>query len=156
MGRRGEPYATDTLLDWINHNGNALPDRERDLSLCCGEIISATTLCSLLQHEGITATVLTGAQAGFLTDDHFGNARIKDVKPERVLKELESHQVVIVTGFKDRPIRVTLRRWGGAEAIRRLPRLEPLRAEMVDIYTDVKGILTADPASWKMRSHSAM
>ncbi|MGV2806560.1 aspartate kinase, partial [Clostridium perfringens] len=85
MGRRGEPYATDTLLDWIGQSGNALPDRERDMLLCCGEIISATTLCSLLQHEGITATVLTGAQAGFLTDDHFGNARIKDVKPERVL-----------------------------------------------------------------------
>lgn len=100
MGRRGEPYATDTLLDWIQHNGNALPNREKDLLLGCGEIISATTLCSLLQHEGITATVMTGAQAGFVTDDQFGNARIKDVRPERVLKELELYEVVIVTGFQ--------------------------------------------------------
>lgn len=146
MGRRGEPYATDTLLDWIGHNGNALPSRERDLLLCCGEIISATTLCSLLQHEGITATVLTGAQAGFLTDDHFGNARIKDVKPERVLKELEYHQVVIVTGFQgqtDSGDFTTLGRGGSDTSATALG--AALRAEMVDIYTDVNGILTADP-----------
>ncbi|MFG1731451.1 aspartate kinase [Paenibacillus sp. 843] len=146
MGRRGEPYATDTLLDWIGHNGNALPDRDRDLLLCCGEIISATTLCSLLQHEGITATVLTGAQAGFLTDDHFGNARIKDVKPERVLKELESYQVVIVTGFQgqtDSGDFTTLGRGGSDTSATALG--AALRAEMVDIYTDVNGILTADP-----------
>ncbi|KZS43694.1 aspartate kinase [Paenibacillus glucanolyticus] len=146
MGRRGEPYATDTLLDWIGHNGNALPSRERDLLLCCGEIISATTLCSLLQHEGITAMVLTGAQAGFLTDDHFGNARIKDVKPERVLKELEYHQVVIVTGFQgqtDSGDFTTLGRGGSDTSATALG--AALRAEMVDIYTDVNGILTADP-----------
>lgn len=59
MGRRGEPYATDTLLDWAAQNGNALSAREKDLLLCCGEIISATTLSSLLEHEGIPTTVLT-------------------------------------------------------------------------------------------------
>lgn len=100
MGRKGEPYATDTLLDWAASNGDSLPKRERDLLLCCGEIISAATLCSLMEKEGIPATVLTGAQAGFITDDQYGNARILDIKPDRIVEELNQGRVVIVTGFQ--------------------------------------------------------
>ncbi|MWV43492.1 aspartate kinase [Paenibacillus sp. HJL G12] len=146
MGRKGEPYATDTLLDWASQNGDALPARERDLLLCCGEIISAATLCSLLEREGVRSTVLTGAQAGFVTDDHYGNARIKDVCPERVITELETHQVVIVTGFQGQSESgdfTTLGRGGSDTSATALG--AALRAEMVDIYTDVNGILTADP-----------
>lgn len=146
MGRRGEPYATDTLLNWIEQNGSALPAREKDLLLCCGEIISAATLCSLLHSEGITATVLTGAQAGFTTDNQYGNARIIDVRPDRVIKELEHFQVVIVTGFQGQTETgdfTTLGRGGSDTSATALG--AALRAEMVDIYTDVNGILTADP-----------
>ncbi|GAB6988971.1 aspartate kinase [Paenibacillus pini] len=146
MGRKGEPYATDTLLDWVALNGNALPSREKDLLLCCGEIISATTLCSILHHEGITATVLTGAQAGFITNDHYGNARILDVRPERIIDELTRHQVVIVTGFQGQTESgdfTTLGRGGSDTSATALG--VALHAEMVDIYTDVNGILTADP-----------
>ncbi|MED5016945.1 aspartate kinase [Paenibacillus chibensis] len=146
MGRKGEPYATDTLLDWAAQNGDALPARERDLLLCCGEIISAATLCSLLEHAGIRATVLTGAQAGFITDDQYGNARIKDVRPGRIVSELEMHQVVIVTGFQGQTEAgdfTTLGRGGSDTSATALG--AALHAEMVDIYTDVNGILTADP-----------
>ncbi|AIQ13289.1 aspartate kinase [Paenibacillus durus] len=146
MGRKGEPYATDTLLDWVSQNGDALPQRERDLLLCCGEIISATTLCSLLEKEGIPSTVLTGAQAGFLTDNGYGNARILDVRPERILRELRAQKVVIVTGFQGQTEDgdfTTLGRGGSDTSATALG--AALRAEMVDIYTDVDGILTADP-----------
>lgn len=146
MGRRGEPYATDTLLDWAEQNGGGLQLREMDLLLCCGEIISATTLSSLLGKEGISTTVLTGAQAGVLTDDHYGNARILDVKPDRILEELKKHQVVIVTGFQgvnNSGDMTTLGRGGSDTSATALG--AALHAEMVDIYTDVNGILTADP-----------
>ena len=146
MGRRGEPYATDTLLDWTRQHGGQLPSRERDLLLGCGEIISAATLCGLLQSEGITATVLTGAQAGFVTDSQFGNARILEVKPERIFSELEQVKVVIVTGFQginETGDVTTLGRGGSDTTATALG--AALRAEMVDIYTDVNGILTADP-----------
>ncbi|MCG7407437.1 aspartate kinase [Paenibacillus sp. ACRRX] len=146
MGRKGEPYATDTLLDWIDHNGNQLPAREQDLLLCCGEIISATTLCSLLLSEGIPATVFTGAQAGFKTDQHFGNARILDIRPDRVLNALKENKVVIVTGFQGQTEQgdfTTLGRGGSDTSATALG--AALRAEIVDIYTDVNGILTADP-----------
>ncbi|MCM3128771.1 aspartate kinase [Paenibacillus provencensis] len=146
MGRRGEPYATDTLLDWIVQNGNALPAREKDILLSCGELISAATLTSLVEHEGISATVLTGGQAGILTDDQFGNARILAVKPERILEELKTHQVVIVAGFQganETGDITTLGRGGSDTSATALG--AALHADMVDIYTDVDGILTADP-----------
>ncbi|CAM2889884.1 aspartate kinase [Paenibacillus sediminis] len=146
MGRKGDPYATDTLLDLVAQNGNAIPPRERDLLLCCGEIISAATLCSILQHELISSTVLTGAQAGFLTDDHYGNARILNVDPSRIIRELEYNDVVIVTGFQGQTEKgdfTTLGRGGSDTSATALG--AALHAEMVDIYTDVEGVLTADP-----------
>ncbi|GGA39334.1 aspartate kinase [Paenibacillus physcomitrellae] len=146
MGRKGDPYATDTLLDLAAANGNALPPREKDLLMSCGEIISAATLCSLLQAKGISSTVLTGAQAGFRTDDHFGSARILDVVPDRIFKEFEDKSVVIVTGFQGVSANgdfTTLGRGGSDTSATALG--AALRAEMVDIYTDVNGILTADP-----------
>jgi aspartate kinase len=146
MGRRGEPYATDTLLEWIIQNGDALPAREKDLLLCCGEIISAATLCSLLTSEGIASTVLTGAQAGFETDDQYGNARIVNVHPERIIEEFKNHKVVIVTGFQGQTISgdfTTLGRGGSDTTATALG--AALQADMVDIYTDVNGVLTADP-----------
>lgn len=146
MGRKGEPYATDTLLGWAATNGDSLPTRERDLLMSCGEIISAATLCSLLCHEGIDATVLTGAQAGFLTDSQFGNARIVDIRPDRVLQELEQGRVVIVTGFQGQDEQgdfTTLGRGGSDTSATAIG--AALHADIVDIYTDVDGILTADP-----------
>ncbi|WP_025679847.1 aspartate kinase [Paenibacillus massiliensis] len=146
MGRIGEPYATDTLLGWAASNGDSLPTRERDLLMSCGEIISAATLCSLLCHEGIEAMVLTGAQAGFLTDSQFGNARIVDIRPDRVLQELEQGRVVIVTGFQGQDEQgdfTTLGRGGSDTSATAIG--AALHADIVDIYTDVDGILTADP-----------
>lgn len=146
MGRKGEPYATDTLLDWVGQNGNSLPEREKDLLLYCGEMISAVTLCSLLNNEGIPSTVLNGAQAGIVTNEQFGNARILSIQPTRIHELLEQDQVVIVTGFQGRTAQydfTTLGRGGSDTTATALG--VALRAEVVDIFTDVDGILTADP-----------
>lgn len=146
MGRRGEPYATDTLLDWVRENGGSLPPRETDMLLYCGEMIAAVTLCSLLEAEGVPSTVLNGAQAGIVTDETFGNARIQSVQPARILELLEEEKVVIVTGFQGRTAKydfTTLGRGGSDTSATALG--VALEAEIVDIYTDVSGILTADP-----------
>ncbi|MBP1155950.1 MULTISPECIES: aspartate kinase [unclassified Paenibacillus] len=146
MGRKGEPYATDTLLEWIHQNGDSLPDREKDILLCCGELISAATLCSLLNATGVPASALTGAQAGIQTNDVFGNAQIASVKPERILGLLEQGNVVIVAGFQGETADgdfTTLGRGGSDTSATALG--AALKAEIVDIFTDVGGILTADP-----------
>lgn len=146
MGRSGEPYATDSLLELIRKNGNALPVRERDLLLSCGELISAATLCSLLNAEGIPSVVLTGGQAGILTDARFGAARIVDIKTDKMNQHLAEGRVVIVTGFQGMTSdgeMTTLGRGGSDTSATALG--AALNAAIVDIYTDVDGILTADP-----------
>lgn len=146
MGRKGEPYATDTLLDLIRHNGDSLPAREKDMLLCCGETISATALCSLLNAEGIPAAVLNGAQAGIVTNDDFGNARILSINPSQIFKVLEQDKVAIVTGFQGKTESgdaTTLGRGGSDTSATALG--VALKAEIVDIFTDVCGVLTADP-----------
>lgn len=146
MGRRGEPYATDTLLELIRQNGDSLPARERDMLLCCGETISAATLCSALNAEGIASSVLNGAQAGVLTSDDFGNARILSINPGRIHEVLDQGRVAIVTGFQGRTANedsTTLGRGGSDTSATALG--VALKAEIVDIFTDVGGILTADP-----------
>jgi aspartate kinase len=146
MGRRGDPYATDTLLDWVRENGNQLNPREKDMILCCGETISAVTLCSLLNAEHITAAVLNGQQAGITTNDHFGNAHILSVQPQRILTLLAEQKVVIVTGFQgatEQSDFTTLGRGGSDTSATAIG--VALQAEIVDIFTDVNGVLTADP-----------
>ncbi|MCR2805068.1 aspartate kinase [Paenibacillus soyae] len=146
MGRKGEPYATDTLLSFIRDNGDSLPPREKDLLLGCGEIISAAALCSLLLSRGIPAAALTGGGAGILTDDQFGTARIRSIQTDRIMRLLGQDKVVIVTGFQGVTAEgdlTTLGRGGSDTSATALG--AALRAELVDIYTDVNGILTADP-----------
>src|SRR5665647_171433 len=146
MGRKGDPYATDTLLDWVRLNGNQLYPREKDMILCCGETIAAFTLCSLLNAEHIEATVLNGEQAGITTNDHFGDAQILSINPQRIYTLLNQQKVVIVTGFQGATIEhdfTTLGRGGSDTSATALG--VALHAEMVDIFTDVNGVLTADP-----------
>lgn len=146
MGRKGDPYATDTFLDWIEHNGRGLNPREMDLLLSCGEIISATTLSSMLKEKDIGNVVLTGGQAGILTNGDFSNAQILTVNPKRVKEELERVPVVIVTGFQGQTAdgEVTTLGRGGSDTTATALGVG-LDAEYVDIFTDVDGIMTADP-----------
>lgn len=146
MGRKGQPYATDTLIQLIRENGHALDTREWDLLLHCGEVISAAILSSMLKQQGIQAVALTGGQAGIITNDDFGNAQIETINPERIMREFEQNKVVVVTGFQgktsDSEI-TTLGRGGSDTTATALG--AALQAEIVDIFTDVNGVMTADP-----------
>jgi aspartate kinase len=146
MGRNGAPYATDTLIHWIRQNGNALPAKEMDLLMGCGEIISAATLCSLLNADSVPAVALTGAEAGVMTNDQYGNAKIISVDPSRILHFLEQNKVVIVTGFqgKNRNQELTTLGRGGSDTTA-TALAAAVNAELIDIFTDVDGIMTSDP-----------
>jgi len=117
-----------------------------DLLLSCGEIISATTLSSMLKEKDIGNVVLTGGQAGILTNGDFSNAQILTVNPKRVKEELERVPVVIVTGFQGQTAdgEVTTLGRGGSDTTATALGVG-LGAEYVDIFTDVDGIMTADP-----------
>lgn len=145
MGRVGEPYATDTLLSLIPDTDEASL-RDRDLLMSCGETISAVVFGSMLRSFGYDVTVLTGAQAGIRTSSDFSNARIETIDPSQILEELQASRIVIVTGFqgitKDGFI-TTLGR-GGSDTTATVLGVA-LDAQWIDIFTDVNGIMTADP-----------
>ncbi|MGE7306079.1 aspartate kinase [Priestia megaterium] len=146
MGRKGEPYATDTLLSLVDGNKASLNKRELDMLMACGELISSVVFTNLLNENGIKATALNGAQAGFVTNDDFTNAKILEMKCDRLLKELEEYDVVVVTGFQGATTdgdTTTLGRGGSDTSASALG--AALMADYIDIFTDVEGVMTADP-----------
>ncbi|MBE3587118.1 MAG: aspartate kinase [Thermoanaerobacteraceae bacterium] len=146
MGRKGEPYATDTLINFVRQVSRDIPAREMDLLMSCGEIISGVVMVATLEKMGCPAVLLTGAQAGIITDGNHNEARIVRVKPEKLLTHAREGKTVVVAGFQgisEEGEITTLGRGGSDTTAAALG--VALNAEYVDIYTDVEGIMTADP-----------
>ncbi|WDL98542.1 aspartate kinase [Alicyclobacillus sp. ALC3] len=144
IGRKGEPYSTDTLLALV-HDG-AVSRRERDTLLACGEAISAVKFASCLESRGLRATVLSGQQAGIVTDDNYGNAEVLNVNPDRMLELVSRGTIPVVMGFQGASELgdVTTLGRGGSD-ITAVVLGAALKAVYVEIFTDVNGIMTADP-----------
>ncbi|MEN9405865.1 MAG: aspartokinase [Bacillota bacterium] len=146
MGRLNDPYATDTLLSLVE-DGKYLAAPEQALLLSCGEIISASILSNLLGKLEVQNRVLTGAQAGIITSSDHTKAIIHDVNPTKIIAELRRGKVVVIPGFQGQTKEgdvTTLGRGGSDTTAVALG--AALNAESVDIFTDVNGIMTADPA----------
>lgn len=146
LGRKPDPYATDSLLDMVNFPASNNSNRELDLLMSCGETIASIVLSNELKENHVNATALTGAQAGIITNSNFNQAKIKQVKPTRMMEELKNHDVVVVAGFQgateDGEI-TTIGRGGSDTTAAALG--AAVNAERIEIFTDVNGIMTADP-----------
>lgn len=146
MGRKGAPYATDTLLGLVAD----LPAdaRERDLLASTGELVSAVVVAHELRAAGIDAAAMTGAEAGIGTDGVYENASITDVYPAGLLEAIALGHVPVVAGFQGVAPdgRVTTLGRGGSDTTACALGVA-LQAEAVEIYTDVDGVMTADPRS---------
>ena len=146
MGRKGAPYATDTLLSLIKDEFKDSNKLAQDLLMCCGETISSVVMCNDLYNAGVNAVPLTGGQAGVVTDNNFTDARCLNVDPKKILDIVGQGRVPVITGFqgvtKDGFL-TTLGR-GGSDTSASLLGVA-LNATMIEIYTDVDGIMTADP-----------
>ncbi|QAS50947.1 aspartate kinase [Halobacillus litoralis] len=146
MGRKGSPYATDTLLGLVDFPHTIVTPREQDLMMSCGETISSIVFCHELCKEGISAVSLTGAQAGIMTNSDFTKAKITQMNPSRIFEELKDKDVVVVAGFQGQTLRgevTTIGRGGSDTTAAALG--AALQAECIEIFTDVDGIMTADP-----------
>jgi aspartate kinase len=124
------------------------PDaRELDVLLATGEHQSATLLSMALHAIGVGAISLTGPQAGLTTDGRYGRARIADIEPRRVRAEIESGKVAIVAGFQGQSTgrdEITTLGRGGSDTTA-VALAAALKADRCQIFTDVRGIYTADP-----------
>jgi len=137
---------TDDLIRLAYQINDQPDERELDVLLSTGEVVASTLLAMALHSMGYPAISLSGAQAGIRTDAAYSRARITNIDPKRVLKELEKGNIVIVAGFQgitDEMDITTLGRGGSDTTAVALA--AALKAERCERYTDVEGIFTADP-----------
>lgn len=146
MGRKDDPYATDSLLQTASSECENIAAREKDLIMSCGELISAVVMVQTLKKHKINAAALNGAQAGIITDDTFNHAKIKRVMPENILNLINNKIVPVITGFQgisENGETTTFGR-GGSDTTASVI-AAALKADLIEIYSDVEGLLTADP-----------
>ena len=137
---------TDELIELAYQVAPRPDERELDLLLSTGETVSATLMAMALHDLHQPAVSLTAPQAGIRSTNVFSKARITDIHPDRISRELRHGKVVIVTGFQgvtENQDVTTLGRGGSDTTAVALACA--LAAERCDIYTDVEGIYTADP-----------
>ena len=144
MGRKGEPYATDTLLSLVD----TLPKRSDECALLAsvGEMISSVVVAGELRAAGLDARALTGPAAGIFAEGDAQNAAISVIFPEKVTALIAEGVIPVVCGFQalnDTGEVVTLGRGGSDTTACALG--VALGAETVEIYSDVDGVMTADP-----------
>jgi aspartate kinase len=146
IGRKGSPYATDTLIEFAKEMSGDLDDRHWDLLLSCGEIISAVTIANMLTHKGYQAVALTGAQAGIITNTRHKNADLIETNTNRILDYLKNGVIPVVAGFQGVTLsgEVTTLGRGGSDTSAAILGAA-LKASRIEIFTDVDGIMTADP-----------
>ena len=146
MGRKGEPYATDTLLSMVSDNFKDKNHLAVDLLMSCGETISTVIMSDELNKSSIQAVPLTGGQAGIITDENFNNASVLDIRNDTLLNILQNGKIPIVAGFQGQTESgfITTIGRGGSDVTASLLGVA-LNAEEIHIYTDVDGIMTADP-----------
>jgi aspartate kinase len=139
-------HTTDELID-LMHKVTGNPDpREYDMLVSTGEQVSAALLAMALKEVGCPAVSLTGGQAGVVTEDIYRKARIKEVKLDRIRKELKAGKVVVITGFQGIDSKgdiITIGRGGSDTSAVAIA--AALKADVCDIYTDVDGVYTTDP-----------
>ncbi|HAO6014079.1 TPA: aspartate kinase [Listeria monocytogenes] len=146
IGRYGDPYATDTLLELIDAKNTKLTAREQDTLLSVGETISASVFTNMLKEAGIKAEAFSGGQAGIITSDDHLNAKITEVDTTRLKNALAELDVAVVAGFQGITANgdiTTLGRGGSDTSAAALG--VSLQADYIDIFTDVDGMMTADP-----------
>ena len=136
---------TDQLIALAGQITEHPDDRELDVLLSTGEIVSSTLVTMALHAAGVDAVSLTGAQAGLRTDAVHRRARIVAIEPERVRRELAQGRVVIVAGFQGTAENMDVTTLGRGASDLTAVALAAVLGARCEIYTDVDGVYTADP-----------
>ncbi len=137
---------TDELIRLASEVASVRPGREMDMLITAGERKATALLCMALHDIGVPADSFTGSQAGFLTDTTHTNARILEVRPDRVRQSIDEGHVPVVGGAQgvstDRDVTFLGRNGSDVTAVALAHALD---ADACELYTDVSGVFTADP-----------
>jgi aspartate kinase len=137
---------TNKLVSYAKHFSNSPEESEVDLLLSSGERVTSSLLSIALNAKGVSATSMSGRNAGIVTDSNHTKARIESIDPKPILDEVEAGKVVIVAGFQgvNENGKVTTLGRGGSD-LSAVALAGALKADLCEIYTDVDGIYTTDP-----------
>lgn len=137
---------TDDLIEKAKEINDRASRREMDTLLSAGEQISMSLLAMAIQKLGRPAISLTGWQAGMITDSNYSKARVRRVTGERIRRELDNRNIVIVAGFQgvNKYDDITTLGRGGSDTSA-VAIAAALGADLCQIYTDVTGVFTSDP-----------
>lgn len=137
---------TDALLRLADDVSKSLPGREMDMLITGGERKACALVAMALHDMGIGADSFTGSQAGFITDSTHRNARITEIRPQRVIDALAEGKVPVVAGSQgvSPENNVTFLGRGGSDTTA-VALAHALKADACELYTDVSGVFTTDP-----------
>jgi aspartate kinase len=137
---------TDDLINMASNISQVPDKRELDVLLATGEQTTSALLAMTLKSMNYPAQSLMGHQAEVLTDQCHGNARILDIRADRIKELLQQRNIVVVAGFQgcDPNGNITTLGRGGSDTSA-VAIAAALKADVCEIYTDVDGVYTADP-----------
>ncbi len=137
---------TDDLIEKAYEINGKPSKREMDMLMTAGEQISIALLSMAIEKLGCPVVSLLGWQAGFNTSSAYGQARIKNIKTDRLRSEIDRHNIVVVAGFQgiNKYDDLTTLGRGGSDTSA-VAIAAAMRAEKCQIFTDVEGVYTADP-----------
>ncbi|MFH0947621.1 MAG: aspartate kinase [Elusimicrobiota bacterium] len=137
---------TDDLIERARSITEMPDPREMDMLLATGEMQSIALLTMAIKSNGFDAISLTGPQAGIYSDSVHTKAKIKKIKPKKIIDELKKNKIVIVAGFQGINPNDDITTLGrGGSDLTAVALAAALKATECEIYTDVKGVYTADP-----------
>ena len=137
---------TDNLIKLAREITPFPPERELDLLLSTGEVVSVALLCMAIENLGQEAEGFPGYFAGIKTDSFHTKAKIQKIQPARVKEEIEKGKIVVVAGFQGLSPENTITTLGrGGSDLTAIALSAALKADRCEIYTDVEGVFTADP-----------
>lgn len=144
IGRIGDPYATDSLINLSK--AFATDFYSKDLVASCGELIAASVLAAELHQFGIHNKILHGKQTGILTSGEFGNASISSIDTTFILNAMKAVDCVIIPGFQGMSKAGDVMTLGrGGSDLTAIALADALQASHVEFFKDVPGVLTGDP-----------
>ena len=138
---------TDELLSLAHQVSSRPKPRELDMLLSVGERISCALVAMAIVDLGHRAISLTGSQAGIVTDSTHTKAKIVEVRARRIHEAFDRDEIVLVAGFQGvsgDSLDVTTLGRGGSDTTA-VALAAALGAGACEIYTDVRGIFSADP-----------
>ncbi len=138
--------STDDLLALADKVSTEHPAREMDMLLTAGERISMALVAMAISGQGVEAASFTGSQAGIITDTDHTRAKILEIHPGRLRAALDEGKVPVVAGFQGMSTEKDVTTLGrGGSDVTAVALAAALGADVCEIYTDVTGVLSADP-----------